>query len=105
MQPIKGILREELNNSLHMKESYERELSKLPIGSLVRKKIKDHYYYYLVSRVDGRVKFKYRGKASKEEIKKNKEVKALRAKYRNLLSRSKKQIKFLKGTLRGEKTI
>ncbi len=92
MQPIKGILREELNNSLHMKESYERELSKLPIGSLVRKKIKDHYYYYLVSRVDGRVKFEYRGKASKAEVKKNEEVKVLRAKYRNLLSRSKNRL-------------
>jgi len=39
---IKSVLKEELANSLAMKKDYERELAKLPKGSLVKKKIKGH---------------------------------------------------------------
>ncbi len=34
MGVIKGVLKEELENSIQMKSDYERELSKLPKGSL-----------------------------------------------------------------------
>ncbi len=37
MAIIKNVLREELQNSLRLKESYERELEKLPRGSLIKK--------------------------------------------------------------------
>ena len=37
---IKGMLREELENSLEMQKNYERELAKLPKGSLVRRMIR-----------------------------------------------------------------
>jgi hypothetical protein len=47
---IKGVLKEELDNSIRMKERYEKELEKLPAGSLIKKKIKDHEYYYVVLR-------------------------------------------------------
>ena len=69
--PIKGVLKEELENSLRMRRQYESALKKLP----------------------------------KKEIEKYEEAKKLRAKYRNLLSQVKKQIKFLKGTLRGKEAI
>ena len=46
MKIIKSVLKEELANSLAMKKNYERELVKLPKGSLVKKKIKGHEYYY-----------------------------------------------------------
>jgi len=105
MGPIKGVLREELSNSLRMARGYERELAKLPKGSLVKKKIKGHDYYYLVLRHNGKVKFIYKGTASQAEIKKFSEAKRYRAKYRNLLSRAKKQIRFLKSSLRGKESI
>ncbi len=105
MGAIKGVLREELKNSLQMKKNYERELAKLPKGSLVKKKIKGHIYYYLLLRDEGKVKFIYKGKVSKKEIKMYKEAKELRAKYRNLLSQVKKQVKFLRSTLRGKEAI
>ena len=50
-------------------------------------------------REKGKVKFIYKGKISKEEIKKYEEAKKMRAKYRNLLSQIKKQITFLKKAL------
>ena len=50
MGVIKGVLKEELVNSLEMKKAYERELAKLPKGSLIKKKIKGYEYYYLLFR-------------------------------------------------------
>jgi hypothetical protein len=105
MGVIKGVLKEELENSLRMKKDYERELAKLPKGSLVMKKIKGHEYYYLLLREKGKVKFIYKGKVSKEEIKKYNEAKEYRAKYRKLLSQVKKQIKFLRSALRGKESV
>ena len=106
MPVIKGVLREELENSLRMKEDYERELAKLPEGSLIKKKIKGHEYYYLVLRKKGKVKFIYKGKnVSEAEQQKYKEAKEYRAKYRKSLSQVKKQIKFLRSALRGKEPI
>lgn len=100
MAAIKGVLKEELNNSLRMRKVYKRELSKLPKGSLVKAKRKGHQYYYLVLREKGKVKLLYKGKLSDSEIKKYKEIKELRVKYRKLLSQVKNQIKFLERSLK-----
>lgn len=105
MGAIKGVLSEELKNSLQMKKDYERELAKLPKGSLMEKEIKGNKYYYLLLRENGRVKFIYRGKVSKEEIEKYKKAKEYRAKYRKLLSQVKKQIRFLRSSLRGKESV
>lgn len=105
MGVIKGVLREELENSLRMKSDYERELAKLPKGSLIKKKVKGHEYFYILLREKGKVKFIYKGKVSDEEIKKYKEAKEYRAKYRKLLSQAKKQIRFLRSALRGKESV
>ncbi|MFH0838778.1 MAG: hypothetical protein V1893_01145 [Candidatus Omnitrophota bacterium] len=105
MGVIKGVLKEELENSQRMKNDYEKELAKLPKGSLIKKKVKGHEYYYLLLREKGKVKFIYKGKVSDEEIKKYKEIKEYRAKYRKLLSQVKKQIRFLRSTLRGKESV
>ena len=105
MGVIKGVLKEELNNSLRMQASYERELKKLPKGSLVKKRIKGQEYYYLLFRENGKVRFVYKGKVSENEVKKYQEVKELRARYRHLLSRVKKQVRFLRSSLRGKESV
>ena len=105
MGVIKGVLKEELANSLKMKKHYERELAQLPKGSLVKKKVKGHEYYYLLLREKGKVKLIYKGKVSESEIKKYREAKEYRAKYRKLLSQVKKQIRFLRSTLRGKESV
>ena len=89
-----------------MKKRYEEELEKLPVGSLIKKNIKGHEYYYIVLRENGKVRFLYQGKDVPEAvIEEYARAKALRAKYRRLLSQVKKQIKFLKGALRGQESI
>ena len=103
---IKGVLKEELENSIRMKERYEKELAKLPVGSLIKKKIKGHDYYYIVLRENGNVKFNYQGKNVSDDLKKEyAKAKELRKKYRSSISQLKKQIKFLKGALRGKESI
>jgi hypothetical protein len=104
MKVIKGILEEELQNSLRMKKQYEKAIKDLPKGSLVEKKIRGHKYYYLATREKYKVKFVYKGKMSEEEQKKYLEAKIMRAKYRKLLSQVNKQIVFLKKAL-NEKSI
>jgi len=102
---IKGVLKEELQNSLRMKKEYEQALKNLPQGCLAVRNIRGHKYYYLVRRIDKRVKYIYKGKISEEEKQKYKEAKELRAKYRNLLSRVKKQVRFLRSSLRGKEAV
>jgi len=103
---IKSVLKEELANSLRMKKRYERELANLPKGSLVKRNIKGHEYYYLVYRENGKFKSIYKGKSVRDkDLKKYQEAKNLRSKYRKALSQLKKQIRYLKGILRGKEEI
>jgi hypothetical protein len=102
---IKGVLAEELENSLRMQSDYESSLHKLPQGCLVHKIIRGHSYYYLVQRQGKKIVYIYKGKSSPDEIKKFSEAKRLRAKYRSSLSKVKKQVRFLKGVLRGKEPI
>ena len=102
---IKAILREELENSLRMKKDYEQALAKLPRGALVQKIIKGNKYYYLAERVGRRVRYHYKGKMPEAEQKKYAEAKKMRAKYSRLLSQVKKQIAFLRSSLRGKEEV
>jgi len=102
---IKGVLAEELQNSLRMEKEYSAALSKLPDGCIALRKIRGHEYCYLVKRIGKKVKYTYKGKISQEERKKYGEAKALRAKYRKMRSQVKKQIKFLRSSLRGKEAI
>lgn len=102
---IKGVLAEELENSLGMQKDYESALHKLPQGCLVQKQIRGHAYYYIVQRQGQKIVHTYRGKSSPKEIKEFGEAKRLRAKYRHSLSKVKKQVRFLKGALRGKEPI
>ena len=102
---IKDVLREELDNSLQMKKNYERSLAELPKGSLVRREIKGHDYYYLVYRQDGQVKSDYRGKVSEDEIAEYNRVKQQRSRYRSHLSEVNKQIRFIKKVLHAKESV
>jgi hypothetical protein len=102
---IKGVLAEELENSIRMKKGYEKTLKKLPKGCLSVKKIHGHEYCYLVTRVGKKLKYEYKGKLSNEERNEYQKIKKERARYRKLLSQVNKQIKYLKGTLRGKEAV
>jgi hypothetical protein len=105
MRVLKSILKEELANSQRMQKNYERELAKLPKGCLIKKTIRGKDYYYLAHRNADKVIFEYKGKISSVEIGTYRQAKEYRAKYRRLLSETKKQIKFLRSTLRGKISV
>jgi len=98
---LKGVLKEELGNSLDMQKRYQEEILKIK-GCLVRKKIGGHYYYYLARRQGDKVNFVYKGPIS-ENVKKA--YIAQRKKlneYRRALLQINTQIKFLRRALRGK---
>jgi hypothetical protein len=88
-----------------MKAAYEQDLRRLPVGCLVRRIIAGHPYDYLVKRENGRVRSLYRGRVSDDERRRYAAAKENRARLRHLLSRVKKQIRYLRGALRGKEPI
>ncbi len=98
---IKSVLKEELANSQRMRRRYEQALRRLGKGSLVRKRIGGHSYYYLAMREGERVRFRYLGKLSAQERQERLAQHRKRGQYRRLLREVKQQIRFLERSLRG----
>lgn len=106
MGVIKSILEEELENSLRMKEEYENVLKANPGGCIVQKEVKGNKYYYLAVRDGKRVRFIYKGKEiSKEELAQLEKSRQLRKKYKALIQKLDKQIKYLRKALRGKEDV
>ena len=102
---IKDVLKEELTNSLRMAQDYARELAGLPPGSLVRKRIKGRYFYYLVYRQGAQVKTSYKGRLSRTEVQQHKTQSEKRRRLKACLTQVKKQIRYLRSTLRGRYAV
>jgi len=68
MEILNGVLKEELERLKNLKKHYVQEMSKLPKGSLIRKKINGNIYYYLNYRNGKKSIFKYVGKLSKDKV-------------------------------------
>lgn len=102
---IKGMLNEELQNSIQIRRDYERALEDIPKGSLVRKVIGGHEYFYLAFRDGSKVRFDYIGKLDKDDIAKYEEAKNFRARYRKKISEVDRQIKFIRKALRGKDPV
>ncbi len=106
MGMIKGVLREELENSKKIKQGYEKALKANPGGCIVKKIIKGHSYYYLAIRDGKKVKFIYKGKVlSKDFLAELKKQKRLRKKYKDNIVKLNKQIKFLEKSLHGKEDV
>jgi hypothetical protein len=102
---IKGALAEELRSSLRMEKEYTAALKRLPKGCLSIKIIKGHKYYYLVSREKGKLRYVYKGVVPQDEVRRYDEAKRYRAKYRTLLSQVRRQIRYLRSSLRGKEAV
>ena len=98
---IQSVLQEELVNSRRMRRRYEEALRRLGKGSLVKKRIGGRAYYYLARREGARVRFRYLGKLSAQELQARQAQHGQRGQYRRLLREVKQQIRFLERSLRG----
>ena len=103
---IRELLQEELANSLRMERDYKRAAAALPRGCLVRKSVAGRAYYYLASREEGRVRFRYLGrKVDEKDLAKYAEAKRLRAQYRRLQADVRGQVRFLRRALRAKQAV
>lgn len=102
---IKELLQEELGNSLRMERDYQRELARLPRGSLVRKVVRGRSYYYLAAREDGRVRFRYLRQPDVATIERYEAAKRSRAQYRKLLADVRRQVRFMRRALRAKQAV
>jgi len=77
---IYGVLEEEYDRMLEKKKDYEKKLSDLPKGSLVKKQINGRSYNYLMFREDKKVITKYIKKEDfdtvKEQLERRKKIKS-----------------------------
>jgi len=92
MEVLNGILKEELNRLINLKKNYENKLKKHQKGSLIKKKIKGHVYYYLNYRDDKKNVFRYLGKLNEDEISKLEGSIKERRKLQKLLNQVKRDI-------------
>ena len=65
----KDILGDEKERLIELKNKISQDKSKLPRGSLVKKKRGNNYYFYRVYRQGKKVKFKYVGKVGSSAAK------------------------------------
>lgn len=103
MDPIKGVLVEELENSRRLLKQRLAALAALPKGSLVSKRIKKGVFHYLAMREGGKVRFHYKGKLPLAEVEKYGEAKKLRRKYVEQVVKLKGQVRFLERALHERK--
>ena len=101
---IKGVLKEELVNSLGMIKRYQEEINKLK-GALVKKKIGRRYYYYLAKREGKKVHFVYLGPASAVAKQSYAQKQKSLARYKKLLAKVQHQVHFLRRALRGKEPV
>ena len=97
---VKGVLQEELARSLSLKEKYEQKLDDYPQGYLLERKMGGKVYHYLSYREGERIRQKYLGPLSPEEVKKYKDRIKDKKALRQQLSEVKANIKYLERLLK-----
>lgn len=68
MSVIEEVLMEEYERSIRISKALKHENSILPKGSIQKKHINNHDYYYLMFREDGKVKSQYIAESDVEDI-------------------------------------
>lgn len=95
MKILNGVLNEELDRLNQLKKNYEKQIAKLPKGSLIRKNVKGNIYYYLNYRQEKKKIFKYIGKLPRKELEKLLDKIEERRKLEKLNKQVKKDIEKL----------
>jgi len=93
MKILNDILQEEKQRLLESDKIYRSKIQQLPRGSLVKKNIKGHEYYYLNYRLYKKQVFKYIGRLSEKEVKDLLTKIEERRKYEKIIRQVKKDIK------------
>jgi hypothetical protein len=101
MDMVKGVLREELEDSMETQDFYRKALENLPKGNVARKNIRGQAYYYLEYREGSKVKTDYLGRLpdDKEKIEDFQKKIAERKRYKKSLMEVNQKIEYLQKAL------
>lgn len=102
MKVLKGILEEQLENAIQLKKDYNREISNLRHGAIIKKSVYNHDYYYQEYRNGPQIIFKYLGKLEPNQINEFLEEKHRREEYIKMVKELDMQIRFLKKALKAK---
>jgi len=100
MKVLKGILKEEEARLKEAGGSYEREIAKLPRGSIQLKRIKERDYAYRAYRKGARVVYEYLGDLKAEELKGVKQKIELRRRYEGKLREVRENLREVRRMVR-----
>ena len=103
MKALESVLREEMVRLKEVAKGYEREIAKLPPGSVHEKRMKEKPYPYHVVSCKGEVRYECLGRLSPEELRELKDKIALRRKYKALLKEARLNQKHVARVFRGKK--
>jgi len=101
MKVLKGILKEEEERLNEAQGSYEREIAKLPQGSIQLKRIKERDYAYRAYRKGKKVVYEYLGGLKPEELKGVQRKIELRRQYEGKLREVKENLREVRRMVRG----
>ena len=101
MSAVHDILREEHTRLEELRDQYLVQLESLPKGSIAKKKIRNHEYYYLAYRCKDKVKSDYLGKKDAPKLKEIQSQLARRKEIADKLKRVNNNIKEISKSLRG----
>lgn len=68
MQVLKGILKDSLEYYGRLQRELKQRIGKLPKGSIKKRRIKGHIYYYLQVRNEDKVVHRYLGRQEPKEL-------------------------------------
>lgn len=68
MRVLRGILKDSLRYYQRLERNLKRRLVHLPQGSVKRRRIRGHVYYYLQRRYGGKVLHRYLGRQRPDEL-------------------------------------
>jgi len=102
MNILISTLKEELATVKRLENKYSKELSKLPKGSFILRKVKGKNYGYLTYRDGSKVKQKYLGRLNDADIEKYQNIKKRRKELKEKLKSVKKQRTILERALKNE---
>ena len=100
---LEEILKEELGRLGEAIGSYQREVHRLPRGSVQRKRIRGHIYPYLAVRDGDKVRYRYLGQLPREKLEELGKSIELRRRYQQLLGEARANKERIEKMLHGKR--
>lgn len=94
------ILKEEYDNLKAMKKAYIRQIKEKYSWGYSIKRISSNNYIYRMKNINGKVIYKYQGKADRNSVKMIAQYKQERSRLKNDLNSVKQEIKFIERVLK-----